>query len=371
MSKKSKKKFKLLFFIFDIIKSIFLIRRFFAKHPRLGKEVSFRLKKNPRPGPLSFLKKLLIPNEENNHTPASLRPKALTSYALIIIGLKLLLASYFFVSFPTVLSAYTFIETEILSLINESRQEAQVQTLNIHPELERAAQAKAADMIENNYFAHYGPDGKKPWDWIDYTTYSYSIAGENLAKDFITAGAVHRALMSSSTHKKNIINPSYQHVGVGIAAGKIDGQNTMVLVQMFGAPLSPLANLKTEGDIKDNLDTVESHLFDKAPTVLSSVEESPGTPKNLAQIQAQNVESSISPTKTRDLFQWVMQYLDYFMFALLGFVVLALLFNVFIQIKIQKPKTILSTMLVIAVILVFMFTNFHFLEGIARVITIR
>lgn len=344
-------------FIFTLAKSIFLIHRFSKTHPVLTQK----------------LKNFLIPHNDNNHTPASLRPKALTSYALIIILAKIIISSYLFFLLPTVLGAFTSIENEITTLINQSRQEAGAAPLEIHPELQRSAQAKAAHMVINDYFSHFGPAGKKPWDWIDYTEYSYSLAGENLAKDFITAGSAHRALMKSSTHKKNILNPNYQHLGLGISAGKISGRDTMVLVQMFGAPVtsSVLSRLETSSDVKANLETIEQELFGEPQPIIFAEVQGPGNSQNLTQVQAQNIEAAITKPKTKSPIQSIMSYFDYLAFTLLAFLIAALLVNIFIQIHHQKPKTIGTALLTIVIILIFMFTNFHFLEGIGRVITIR
>ena len=69
-----------------------------------------------------------------------------------------------------------------------------------------SALAKAEDMAINNYFAHYSPNGKKPWDWINRDNYAYLFVGENLAINFTSAEAVHEALMNSPTHRQNILN---------------------------------------------------------------------------------------------------------------------------------------------------------------------
>jgi len=39
-------------------------------------------------------------------------------------------------------------------------------------------------MLQNNYFDHYSPSGKSPWDFIDSTGYYFQYAGENLAMNF-------------------------------------------------------------------------------------------------------------------------------------------------------------------------------------------
>lgn len=374
-----KSKIKFFLFIFSAVKSVFLVHKFLKNHPKIKEKVfqiPFLVSKSfKKPRKIkTYLRDFLIPNSDNNHTPRALRPRYLTAYALVIILAKVFISSYLFILYPTVLSAFTVIENEILSMVNNSRVDAQVIQLEIDPELSQAAQAKADDMVANDYFSHFGPDGKKPWDWIDYTKYNYSIAGENLGKDFITAEAVHRALMASSTHKKNILNPRYRNLGIGIATGKIDNRDTLVLVQMFGATIDSVpiaAATKAREDVPENIQAIQSELFgDPAPTILAGSDSAELT-KNIAQVRAQSIEAATIQPASRDWIQSVMRYFDLFMFIILGFLAIALMFNIFIQIRVQKPKTIFSTLLVISVILFFMFTNFHYLEGLARAVSIK
>ena len=56
-----------------------------------------------------------------------------------------------------------------------------------------AAQAKANNMFELQYWDHFGPNGETPWMFISQAGYVYVYAGENLAKGFRTAEGVHEA----------------------------------------------------------------------------------------------------------------------------------------------------------------------------------
>lgn len=378
-----KSKIKFLFFVIALAKIVFLFINFLKKNPQTKNKLKNTVKTVSHFKPdtfkafktfKTFVKLLLIPHSANDHTPRALRPRALASYAAIIIIAKIFISSYLFFLYPTVLSAYTSIESEIIALTNQSRLESGVSALKLDSELERAAQAKAQDMVSQNYFAHFGPGEKKPWDWIDYSKYPYSIAGENLGKDFITAASVHRALMASATHRKNILNPKYRDLGIGLASGQIDGQETIVLVEFFGArlePVSPFANFQTATDIKNNLQVVEQELFGSPKIIIPNQPQALDISQNIDQVYDQDIAAATLEVKARDWIQTVMQSFDLVAFVLLGFLVLALLLNIFIHLRIQKPKTIASALFVIAVILVFMFTNFHYFEGLARVISIK
>ena len=122
----------------------------------------------------------------------------------------------------------------VIKLVNEARRVAHVAALQKNDMLQKAAEEKAQDMIDNNYFAHISPQGKTPWDWINKNDYDYRYAGENLAINFTNAEEEQKAWMNSPTHKKNILNENYSETGVAVKRGMIEGQEAIVVVQMFG-----------------------------------------------------------------------------------------------------------------------------------------
>jgi uncharacterized protein YkwD len=48
---------------------------------------------------------------------------------------------------------------------------------------------------------------------------NYRSAGENIAAGQTTAESVMKSWMNSPGHKKNILSPSFTHIGVGYAKG--------------------------------------------------------------------------------------------------------------------------------------------------------
>jgi hypothetical protein len=133
----------------------------------------------------------------------------------------------------------------VIDMVNQARIGAGLGALVENEKLNQAAQRKAEDMIKNDYFAHNSPSGKTPWSWIDKSDYDYKYAGENLAMNFTNAEDEQIAWMNSPTHKKNILSLNYKDIGVAVTEGKINGQSTIVVVQMFGAtPFAALANEK-------------------------------------------------------------------------------------------------------------------------------
>jgi uncharacterized protein YkwD len=70
--------------------------------------------------------------------------------------------------------------------------------------------------------------------------------------NFTSADSVHQALMNSPSHKKNLLNPKYDEVGLAMATGYIDGKKTNVLVEFFSyrkvEPTQTLASAEPVGE---------------------------------------------------------------------------------------------------------------------------
>lgn len=176
----------------------------------------------------------LVPHSTNNHRAKALHHDSLLAYVLLLAVFNLGIR-FFHVAMPDVLGYATDIRIEqLLSSTNAKRVEAGLNPVSLNSTLSQAAAAKAADMFANNYWAHNSPQGKTPWDFIIGSGYRYVLAGENLAKNFQTSTGVVDAWMASPTHKANIVKPGYNDVGFAILNGVLNGEETTLVVQMFG-----------------------------------------------------------------------------------------------------------------------------------------
>lgn len=137
---------------------------------------------------------------------------------------------------------------ELINLTNTERASRGLSNLKIDSRLVRAAEEKGKDMIEKDYWAHYGPNGETPWEFIIDSGYEYIYAGENLAKDFSSAAPIHNAWMASPTHRSNLLNPNFVDIGIATITGEFQGQETTIVVQMFGKAYS----LSTADEELDN-----------------------------------------------------------------------------------------------------------------------
>lgn len=168
------------------------------------------------------------------------RARLLKNSALLFYVLVLLVSQvYLYNLSPRILGFATNIATsELYQLVNQERADLGLATLKRNSKLEQAALKKAQDMFAKNYWAHYAPDGSTtPWKFILQSGYNYKYAGENLAKDFDTSSAVVIAWMNSSSHRANIVNKNYKDVGMVAVNGTLLGEQTTLVVQMFGTTL--------------------------------------------------------------------------------------------------------------------------------------
>ena len=109
-------------------------------------------------------------------------------------------------------------------LVNQSRAEYGLPRLMPDRELQILANRQANRMAENGYIYHTGNlGGQLSWGWQSWA--------ENVGHG-PSVGWIHGAFMNSGYHSGNILDPSYNYVGVGVAYG-YDGN--VYVAQVFGA----------------------------------------------------------------------------------------------------------------------------------------
>lgn len=124
----------------------------------------------------------------------------------------------------------------VFALSNKERFDEGVDQLSLNPLLMRAAQLKAEDMAEEAYYAHVSPDGETPMHWLDKVGYKYQYVGENLTANILDEEAVVSAWMGSPGHRRNLLDPKFEHMGVGVAEGTYKGKPALFVVQMLATP---------------------------------------------------------------------------------------------------------------------------------------
>lgn len=244
---------------------------------------------------------LFIPQEGNNHRALLLHP----SFLGIFIGLYLLnqsLLRSFTIIKPGVLGYSSEITANrVLSLTNIERQKLNLPPLHYNPLLSQSATLKAQDMFAGNYWAHTSPTGTTPWDFFRQVDYRYSVAGENLAKDFYDTDSMLQAWMKSPTHRANIISNRYREIGIGVVNGVLGGVKTTLVVQHFGTPLTAVS---------------QSQPVDNTPVIASAPELQTGV------LASSQIQPTVSPLQISKLVSSLMFSVIMVVLAIDAYVVL-------------------------------------------------
>lgn len=122
------------------------------------------------------------------------------------------------------------LETEVIRLVNLERAKVGRTALVENKELTNLARLKSQDFINKNYFSHTSPTYGSPFDMMKKYGISYTSAAENIAAGQRTAAEVMNSWMNSTGHKANILNSTFNQIGVGVAK---DNNGKLYWTQMF------------------------------------------------------------------------------------------------------------------------------------------
>lgn len=117
---------------------------------------------------------------------------------------------------------------------NAERARAGLPSLVDSPDLDRAAQAHAEDMLRRGYFEHESPEGKTVRERARAQGYDWRAIGENIALGQLTVDEVMDSWMKSPEHRENILDHDVRDLGVGLALGEGRQGFRVLWVQVFG-----------------------------------------------------------------------------------------------------------------------------------------
>ncbi len=158
----------------------------------------------------------------------------------LVLGLTLVAGFWIiFVFNPALAWGLEVNELNTLELVNSARLSRGLEAYRLDFALSQAALTRAQDMIIQNYFDHFAPNGSS---WYQVIPPGYSFAGENLALGFNSAETMLDAWLTSSSHRENILSRRFDRIGLASIQGKIEGVNQILVVQVFGT-IQPLSRL--------------------------------------------------------------------------------------------------------------------------------
>ncbi len=123
------------------------------------------------------------------------------------------------------------LERRIFQLTNDARRKNHLAPLDWDDSLATTARCKSDDMLTKNYFSHTSPEGKTLKERFQEekpaSIRNIFQIGENIymgnrldyATDIkIQARLIVDGWMTSPGHRRNILDPNYTHLGVGVSA---------------------------------------------------------------------------------------------------------------------------------------------------------
>lgn len=117
--------------------------------------------------------------------------------------------------------------------INSARSSNSLPKLSLDPELSKVARVHTNDMVRDSELYHTASN-----DLRNRVT-SWVVLGENVGVGASVA-SLHAAFMNSPAHRDNVVDPTYQHVGVGVR--RANGRMWVTII--FEAATNPGTTLK-------------------------------------------------------------------------------------------------------------------------------
>lgn len=120
---------------------------------------------------------------------------------------------------------------QVLELVNSARAKEGLSPVVLNQNLNIAAEKHSQDMLSNRNLTHTGSDGSQFSERAQREGYQGSPRGENVAVGYRNAEGVHNGWMTSSGHRRNILNPSVNEMGLGRAGNywtQIFGRGTNI-----------------------------------------------------------------------------------------------------------------------------------------------
>lgn len=135
-------------------------------------------------------------------------------------------------------------EMEFITRVNAERKSRGLSVLQIDPLLTNVARAHSREMWSKNYFDHHSPTPgmvtpldryMAGLDACSQPKPPYALVGENIyycsvLNQSYSVAYAHQALMNSVHHRKNILEPRYEKIGVGTFQ---DSQGEFWVTELF------------------------------------------------------------------------------------------------------------------------------------------
>jgi hypothetical protein len=111
----------------------------------------------------------------------------------------------------------TAMERRLLTLANKERETRSLPPFHLSERLAGLARRHSSDMASRNALSHVSSLGQSFQERLVEAGFFFAEVGENVARgETYVADFIHRPLMESSEHRENILNISFDTVGIGV-----------------------------------------------------------------------------------------------------------------------------------------------------------
>lgn len=129
-------------------------------------------------------------------------------------------ASDFYLPSVGAVGGMSGLESQMFNAMNAERAAAGLPAYSYDASLSRLARIRGHQMIDQGYFGHRDPSGYTMYvELLSHFGIGYRYAGENLVSNGyaydVSAGLAVEGLMSSPTHRANMLDGNFTRVGVG------------------------------------------------------------------------------------------------------------------------------------------------------------
>lgn len=132
---------------------------------------------------------------------------------------------------------YEEMKNNIYRLVNQIRKENGLQQLCLNHNLEKISQIYSESKFTCMKMSHLGcslfqKNKKNLIEIVKDVNYNWNRLGENIAFGYKTPEEVFKAWLENPGHRKNILNPNFKDIGIGIQG---QGDKNIYWVQIFGS----------------------------------------------------------------------------------------------------------------------------------------
>ncbi len=114
-------------------------------------------------------------------------------------------------------------ENRMVDLVNGERVKVGVKPLVSDSKIVVVARGHSRDMFVRRYFSHIDPDGNDPLHRMLAGGVSFTVVGENIAYA-PDVDVAHSGLMNSEGHRRNILDPQFHRIGIGVIDAGVYGK---------------------------------------------------------------------------------------------------------------------------------------------------